>query len=236
MSPSANEKIIVALDAPDEKSAMALVEKLSGTGGILKVGLQLFTAAGPTIVRQIQSSGAGVFLDLKFHDIPNTAREAVKSAVALGVEMTTIHLAGGPAMVAEAVSAAADTKTLVLGVTVLTSMDNATLDIVGVPRAAGDQVMHLAEMGANCGLRGVVASPHEITPLREEFGHSLLIVTPGVRPSGADAGDQRRVMTPAEAVRCGADYLVIGRPITAAASPREAFERIADEIHAALTC
>jgi len=230
MSRPAKEKIIVAVDAPDSASALALIKPLAPEGCLFKIGLQLFTAVGPSIVKEIQSLGARVFLDLKFHDIPNTAREAVHSAVALGVDMTTIHLAGGPAMVSEAVKAAEGSKTLVLGVTVLTSMDDETLDIVGVPRPAADQVLHLAEMGAHCSLRGVVASPHEITPLREEFGHGLVIVTPGVRPAGSDKGDQRRVMTPGEAIRCGADYLVIGRPITAAPSPREAFLQIAEEM------
>jgi orotidine-5'-phosphate decarboxylase len=233
MSVPAKEKIIVAIDSPDFKSALALISPLAGEGCVFKIGLQLFTAVGPSIIKEIQSLGARVFLDLKFHDIPNTARAAVKSAVALGVDMTTIHLAGGPAMVSESVAAAENSKTLVLGVTVLTSMDDETLDIVGIPRPPTDQVLYLAEMGANCRLRGVVASPHEITPLREEFGHGLVIVTPGVRPAGSDKGDQRRVMTPGEAVRCGADYLVLGRPITAAASPRDAFLRIADEISAA---
>lgn len=230
MSRPAKEKIIVAVDAPDSASALALIKPLAPEGCLFKIGLQLFTAVGPSIVKEIQSLGAKVFLDLKFHDIPNTAREAVHSAVALGVDMTTIHLAGGPAMVSEAVKAAEGSKTLVLGVTVLTSMDDETLDIVGIPRPAADQVLHLAEMGAHCSLRGVVASPHEITPLREEFGHGLVIVTPGVRPAGSDKGDQRRVMTPGEAIRCGADYLVIGRPITAAPSPREAFLQIAEEM------
>lgn len=233
MSVASKEKIIVAIDAPDTESALRLIKPLAPEGCVFKIGLQLFTAVGPSIVKEIQTLGAKVFLDLKFHDIPNTAKEAVKSAVALGVDMTTIHLSGGPAMVSEAVKAAENSKTLVLGVTVLTSMDDATLDVVGVPRPAADQVLHLAEMGANCRLRGVVASPHEITPLREEFGHSLVIVTPGVRPAGSDVGDQRRVMTPGEAVRCGADYLVIGRPITSASLPREAFLRIAEEIAAA---
>lgn len=232
MSVPSNEKIIVAIDAPDIATARRLVQPLADLGCIFKIGLQLFTAGGPAVVREIKDLGAKVFLDLKFHDIPNTARLAVLSAVGLGVDMTTIHLAGGPAMVAESVKAADGTGTLVLGVTVLTSMDDETLDIVGVPRPAVDQVMHLAEMGSHCGLRGVVASPHEIAPLREEFGHGLVIVTPGVRPAGSDAGDQRRVMTPGEAVRCGADYLVIGRPITSAPSPRDAFLRIADEISA----
>jgi orotidine-5'-phosphate decarboxylase len=229
----AKEKIIVAVDSPDLASAMRLIGPLAGEGCVFKIGLQLFTAVGPAIVRKTQSLGAKVFLDLKFHDIPNTAKEAVKSAVALGVDMTTIHLGGGPAMVSESVKAAEGSKTLVLGVTVLTSMDDETLDLVGVPRPAADQVLRLAEMGANCRLRGVVASPHEIIPLREEFGHGLVIVTPGVRPAGSDKGDQRRVMTPGEAVRCGADYLVIGRPITADPSPHDAFLRIAEEIGAA---
>ena len=232
MSVPAKEKIIVAVDSPDLESALRLIEPLAGEGCIFKIGLQLFTAVGPGIVREIQALGAKVFLDLKFHDIPNTAKEAVKSAVALGVDMTTIHLAGGPAMGSEAVKAAEGSKSVVLGVTVLTSMDDETLDIVGVPRPAADQVLRLAEMGANCRLRGVVASPHEITPLREEFGHGLMIVTPGVRPAGSDKGDQRRVMTPGEAVRCGADFLVIGRPITADPSPLDAFLRIAEEISA----
>jgi len=233
MSAPSKEKIIVAIDAPDSRSALKIIEPLAREGCVFKIGLQLFTAVGPSIIKEIQTLGARVFLDLKFHDIPNTAGEAVRSAVALGVDMTTIHLAGGPAMISEAVKASEGSKTLVLGVTVLTSMDDETLDIVGVPRAAADQVLHLAEVGANCSLRGVVASPHEITRLREEFGHSLVIVTPGVRPAGSDRGDQRRVMTPGEAVRCGADYLVIGRPITGAPSPHEAFLRIAEEISAA---
>ncbi len=233
MSVPAKEKIIVAIDTPERSSALRLVEPLLGEGCVFKVGLQLFTAAGPTVVQEIQSSGSRVFLDLKFHDIPNTAREAVHSAVSLGVDMTTIHLSGGPSMVSAAVSAAEGSKTLVLGVTVLTSMDDDTLDLVGVHRPAADQVLHLAEMGSHCGLRGVVASPHEISLLREEFGHGLVIVTPGVRPAGSDIGDQRRVMTPGEAIRCGADYLVIGRPITAAATPLDAFRRIAEEIEAA---
>lgn len=234
MSIPAKEKIIVAIDSPDIQSALALIQPLAGEGCVFKVGLQLFTAVGPEIVRIIQSLGARVFLDLKFHDIPNTAKEAVRSAVALGVDMTTIHLTGGPDMVAGSVRAAENSKTLVLGVTVLTSMDDEALALVGIPRPAADQVLRLAGLGVDCGLRGVVASPHEITPLREAFGQKVVIVTPGVRPAGSDKGDQRRVMTPGEAVRCGADYLVLGRPITADPSPRDAFLRIAEEISAAM--
>ncbi len=230
MSAPSNEKIIVALDAPDREAALRLAEPLQGLGCILKIGLQLFTALGPSIVREIRSSGTKVFLDLKFHDIPNTAREAVHSVTALDVQMTTIHLAGGPDMVGEAVRAAGANGPLVLGVTVLTSMDAAALSATGVPRTPADQVLHLAEMGVQNGLRGVVASPHEISLLREAFGASLRIVTPGVRPAGSDTGDQRRVLTPKEAIARGADHLVIGRPITGAPSPRDAFLRIAEEI------
>jgi len=235
MPSAAKQKIIIAVDAPDAKAALKLVDQLSGQGCIFKIGLQLFTAEGPSIVREIQSRGNRVFLDLKFHDIPNTAREAVHSAVALGVDMTTIHLCGGPEMVGESIRAAKDSKTLVLGVSVLTSMDEASLHAVSVPLTTRDQVLHLAQMGVANGLRGIVASPLEIAPLREKFGSNLTIVTPGVRPAGSAAGDQKRIMTPGEAIRSGADYLVIGRPITGAASPKAALESIADEMAAAGT-
>lgn len=234
MPASAKEKIIVAIDAPDVSSALRLVEPLADEGCVFKIGLQLFTAVGPSIVTKLQAAGARIFLDLKFHDIPNTAREAVHSAVRLGVDMTTIHLCGGPDMVAGSVEAAKGSKTLVLGVSVLTSMDDAALRAVGMPRAVADQVLHLAEMGQRSGLRGIVASPHEIRPLRERFGNTLTIVTPGVRPAGSDVGDQKRIMTPGDAVRAGADYLVIGRPITAATSPLNALREIAAEMQAVL--
>ena len=234
MSSTAKEKIIIAVDAADSAAAFKLIDPLAAEGCIFKIGLQLFTAEGPAFVREIRSRGAKVFLDLKFHDIPNTAKEAVRSAVALGVEMTTIHLAGGPSMVAESVKAAEGAGTLVLGVTVLTSLSDADLNQIGVPHSAAQQVMQLAAMGVASGLRGVVASPLEIAILREKFGRSLTIVTPGVRPAGSDMGDQHRVLTPGQAIRLGADFLVIGRPITAAPSPRDAFLRIADEMAAAL--
>ena len=231
MPNSAKEKIIIAVDAPNAAAARSLVKPLAGQGCLFKIGLQLFTAEGPSIVREMQDLGARIFLDLKFHDIPNTAREAVHSAVALGVDMTTIHLCGGPEMVSGAISAAEGSPTLVLGVSVLTSMDAESLRSVSVPLAPKDQVLHLAAMGLKCGLRGIVASPLEITPLREKFGSSLVIVTPGVRPAGSAVGDQKRVMTPGDAIRAGADYLVIGRPITGAPSPADALEMIAQEIH-----
>lgn len=229
-SRTAKEKIIVALDAPDADSAKRLADPLLGEGCVFKIGLQLFTAEGPSIVRDFKNLGARVFLDLKFHDIPNTAKEAVHSAAALGVDMTTIHLCGGPRMVADSVAAAEGTPMLVLGVTVLTSMDAESLAAVGVSNSPENQVVHLAGMGRAHGLRGVVASPREIQPLRQKFGQDLVIVTPGVRPAGSDHGDQKRVMTPAEAIQAGADFLVIGRPITSASSPVEALRAIAGEM------
>lgn len=227
MAISAKEKIIVALDAPNTTAALHLVDTLGDCVTWIKIGLQLFTAEGPSIVREIKARGFKVFLDLKFHDIPNTAREAVHSAVALGVDMTTIHLSGGRTMVRESVKAAEGSPLLVLGVTVLTSLNEAELRGVGVGRTPEVQVGELVALGVDVGLRGVVCSPHEIVSLRGRFGGDLTIVTPGVRPAGASLDDQQRVMTPAEAVRAGASHLVIGRPITGAASPREAALAIA---------
>lgn len=224
------EKIIVALDTPDAASALRLAKSLVDTVGWVKIGLRLFTAEGPPIVRQMKELGYKIFLDLKFHDIPNTAREAVHSTVSLGADLTTIHLAGGRTMVREAVDASENSPLLVLGVTVLTSMDAAALHEIGVPRTPAEQVEHLVAMGFGVGLRGVVCSPLEIAPLRARFGDTLTIVTPGVRPTGSARDDQSRVLTPGEALRAGADHLVIGRPITAAASPRDAAQKILDEI------
>jgi len=233
MSQSAKEKIIVAVDVPNADAAARVMDELGDAVRWVKIGLQLFTAEGPSIVNAARERGYDVFLDLKFHDIPNTAREGVRSAVALGVGMTTIHLCGGGPMVSAAVEAAG--STLVLGVTVLTSMDAAILAGTGVLNNPADQVLHLARLGTDNGLRGVVASPHEISRLRKAFGRDLTIVTPGVRPAGADAGDQKRIMPPAEAISLGADYLVIGRPIFAAPSPRDAVLRITEEIATAVT-
>ena len=230
MTTPAKEKIIVALDAPNADAAFHLADQLSGTAAWVKVGLQLFTAEGPSIVRAMKDRGFKVFLDLKFHDIPNTAREAVHSVVQLGADLTTIHLSGGKKMVQEAVKASADSSLLVLGVTVLTSFDAQELNGIGIAASPAEQVTNLVRLGTGVGLRGVVCSPHEIVSLRSEFGSDLTIVTPGVRPVGSDTNDQQRVMTPADALAAGASYLVIGRPITGAKSPREALQRIADEI------
>ncbi len=230
MKVSAKEKIIVALDAADAGSANRMLDALGDSVCWIKIGLQLFIAEGPGFVRSVKARGLRVFLDLKIHDIPNTAIEAVKSARSLGVDMTTVHVAGGPKMVSAAIDAAGD-DLLVLGVTVLTSMDDTELAAVGISGHVGLQVGRLVAMGREHGLRGVVCSPLEIAMLREAHGRALTIVTPGVRPTGSAKGDQSRVLTPAEAVRAGANQLVIGRPITAAASPRAAVERIIEEIN-----
>ena len=234
MTSLSKEKIIVALDMPNSLSAIRLVDDLADAICWVKVGLQLFTAEGPAIVKILQERRLKVFLDLKLHDIPNTTREAMRSAVSLGVDMATIHLSGGGRMVRSAVEAATGSPLLVLGVTVLTSFDEAELRGIGVLRTPEEQVAELVNLGCQFGLRGVVCSPREIAPLRTKFGDSLTIVTPGVRPAGSASDDQQRVMTPAEAIRAGADRLVIGRPITAAKSPREAALRIADEIESSV--
>lgn len=233
MTSPAKEKIIVALDAPDTAAALRLADSLGDAVAWVKIGLQLFTAAGPDSVLALKDRGYKVFLDLKFHDIPNTAREAVHSAVRLGADMTTIHLSGGRKMIREAVQAAADSPLLVLGVTVLTSFDQDELRGIGVSASPAEQVETLVALGVGQGLQGVVCSPHEIAPLRARFGDTLTIVTPGVRPAGAAADDQSRIMTPADAIRAGASHLVVGRPITAAASPREAARQIVEETAAA---
>ena len=235
MTRTAKEKIIVALDVPNLASAVSLVDDLGEAITWVKIGLQLFTAEGPPIVHAMRTRGLKVFLDLKFHDIPHTALEAVRSAIALGAGMATIHLSGGGHMVRSAVEASQNSPLLVLGVTVLTSMDDDQLNEVGVGRTTDEQVLELVALGRRCGLRGVVCSPLEVAALRSKFGNSLTIVTPGVRPSDASIDDQRRVMTPADALGAGADYLVIGRPITAAASPRAAAVRLADEISETLS-
>ena len=225
-----NNPIIVALDFPTETEALNLVDQL-GTGvGFYKIGLQLFTKYGPPIVQRIKGIGAKVFLDLKFHDIPNTVKHSVISARELGVDMMTIHLSGGGKMIQAAVEGLGDSNALILGVTVLTSSNRETLREIAVESEVADQVLRLAALGVESGLRGVVASPQEITMLRRAFGEHLKIVTPGVRPIWAEANDQQRTMTPGGAVKAGADYVVVGRPITAQPDPKAAAKRILDEI------
>ena len=219
------ERIIVALDVPTSVAALDLVRRLSPHPGLFKIGLQLYTAAGPDIVRAVRDLGGRVFLDLKLHDIPNTVGRAVESANSLGVEMLTLHLSGGRAMIEAAVRAATP-ELLLLGVTILTSVDEATLHEVGVGSSVADQVLKLANLGVESGIRGLVASAKELLPLRTAFGKQITLVTPGIRPIGAEPNDQRRALTPADALKAGTDFLVIGRPITGADDPRVALEQI----------
>ncbi|HJX58738.1 MAG TPA: orotidine-5'-phosphate decarboxylase, partial [Thiobacillus sp.] len=221
-------KIIVALDFADADSALALVARLDPTLCRLKVGKELFTAAGPDLVRTLVARGFEVFLDLKFHDIPNTAAAACRAAAGLGVWMLNVHASGGRRMMAAAQAALADLPKppLLIAVTVLTSMSAEDLGEVGVAGTPADQVLRLARLAHACKLDGVVCSAQEAAMLRAELGVGFRLVTPGIRPAGAEAGDQRRVMTPAEALRAGATDLVIGRPVTAAADPLAALERI----------
>lgn len=228
---SPRERIIVALDVPERERALQLVRELRDSAGMFKVGLQLFIADGPAIVRAIRDEGADVFLDLKLHDIPNTVARAVESAAQLGVSMLTLHLAGGAEMIRAAVSARS-AELLLLGVTVLTSSIDETLRATGVEASVNEQVVRLATLGRECGIRGFVASAHELSSVRQRFGRDVVFVIPGLRPTGVALGDQQRVMSPGEAVRLGADYLVIGRPITSAAEPRAACEQILAEISA----
>jgi orotidine-5'-phosphate decarboxylase len=224
------DKIIVALDVPTKREALELVEKLRDKISFFKIGLQLYTAEGPEIVRAVSSTGGKVWLDLKLHDIPNTVARAVESANRLGVQILTVHLSGGREMI-RAATAARINDILLLGVTVLTSSTVETLREIGIQDEVDNQVLRLAKLGIEAGIDGVVASPREIKPLRHEFGDKIKIVVPGIRPSWSEPGDQRRMMTPLEALEAGADYLVIGRPIIAHPNPREAAAKILEEIN-----
>ncbi len=223
------DKIIVALDVPTKVAALNLVDQLKEQISFFKIGLQLYTAEGPEIVRAVLSTGAKVWLDLKLYDIPNTVARAVEAASDLGVHMLTIHLSGGSEMIRAATAARASTM-LLLGVTVLTSSTEETLREIGIASGVDDQVLRLAKLGIDAGIDGVVASPREIKPLRRDFDNKIKIVVPGIRPSWSEPGDQKRTMTPRESLEAGADYLVIGRPITAHPNPLEAVEKILAEI------
>jgi len=226
---SPRDRLIVALDFPTKSKALALVSALSDAVSIYKIGLQLYTAAGPEIIRAVAATGAKIFLDLKLHDIPNTVAKAVAAAGELGVQMLTVHLSGGRAMLSAAVEARPPNLFL-LGVTVLTSATPETLSETGVNSGIEEQVLRLAELGQRSGIDGLITSPHEIRVLRERFGDQMRLITPGVRPSWAAANDQKRFTTPNEALKSGADYLVIGRPITADPDPRAAVDRLLAEI------
>ena len=225
-------KIIVALDYADAASALALVERLDPALCRLKVGKELFTVAGPELVRTLVARGFEVFLDLKFHDIPNTVAAACRAAAGLGVWMVNVHASGGRRMMSAAQESLADLpqRPLLIAVTVLTSMSAEDLDDIGVAGAPADQVLRLARLTQACKLDGVVCSAHEASMLRNNLGADFRLVTPGIRPAGSEAGDQRRVMTPVEALRAGATDLVIGRPITAATDPLAALKQIQSDI------
>jgi orotidine-5'-phosphate decarboxylase len=213
------ERIIVALDTDSPEAALAAVRSLAGEVGMFKVGMELFPRGGPDLVRRIRESGCDVFLDLKFHDIPNTVAGAVRSAVALGAKFATVHSSGGRAMLAAAAEAARGTGTTVLAVTVLTSLDDADLASLGFSVGSKEAVLRLAGMAVAAGAGGIVCSAKEVAAVRALAGKEVVLVTPGVRMAGEDAGDQKRVVTPEDAMRLGADYLVVGRPITRAPDP-----------------
>jgi len=231
---SARDRLIVALDVSSAREALGLASQLQHGVGILKVGKQLFTAEGPQVVRDLIAAGYGVFLDLKFHDIPNTVAHGVLSAAGLGVDMLTVHASGGSKMLKAAVEAArsAQKPPKILAVTVLTSMNDDDVSEVGFSGRLVDEVLRLAELALNAGCDGIVTSAREAPEVRKRLGDGFAIVTPGIRPAGEAAGDQARVVTPADAVRAGVTYLVVGRPITAAADPAAAAKRIMDEIAA----
>ena len=232
----AKDRLIVALDVPSAAAARELAAQLRGTCRWVKVGLELYLAAGSAMVEELAAQGFSVFLDLKFHDIPNTVAGAVRSAASMGASLLTIHAAGGPAMLRAAAEAAAATKNApqLLAVTVLTSMDKQQLAAIGIETTAADQVLRLARMAIESEISGLVCSPEEVALLRRELGTNPGLVVPGIRPAGAAVGDQKRIATPADAIRAGASQLVIGRPITKATDPAQAAQSILDEIASAI--
>lgn len=235
-SPShdAGPRLIVALDYDNQAQCLSLVERLNPSDCRLKVGKELFAAAGPSLVQALVAKGFDVFLDLKYHDIPNTVAKAITAASRLGIWMINVHASGGPAMLAAARAAVdqiAGRKPFLIGVTVLTSMGDEDLAQIGVNANAEQQVLHLARLCKRARLDGVVCSAREASLLKGEFGSEFVLVTPGIRPAGADLGDQRRTLTPAEAIAAGSDYLVVGRPITAAIDPAQACRDILASIN-----
>ncbi len=238
------ERLIVALDVPNAPEARKSVAAIGDSAQIFKIGKQLFTAEGPRVVRDLVASGREVFLDLKFHDIPNTVAGAVKAASELGVRMLTVHASGGMRMLRAAVEAAQTswprpsptsqaTRPMILAVTVLTSLNDEDMTEIGVSGRVLDQALRLAALARMAGCDGVVSSAKEVREIRRELGAGFAIVTPGIRPAGDAKGDQERVVTPAEAISAGASHIVVGRPITAAADPAAAARRIVQEIASA---
>lgn len=226
-----NSKIIIALDYKDEVSTMALVDQLEPSLCRLKVGKELFVRCGPGLVEKLIHKGFDVFLDLKFHDIPNTVAAACQAAADMGVWMVNVHASGGRNMMMaarEAIEQSAH-KPLLIGVTILTSLSRSDIAEIGLDIEPAEQVLRLAKLAKESGLDGVVCSPLEVQTLKQEVSKDFILVTPGVRPVGSDTGDQQRIMTPAQALSAGSDYLVIGRPITAADNPIQALKSIIEE-------
>lgn len=226
------ERLIVALDVSNAAAAQALVQRIGETAGIYKVGLQLFTSEGPSVVRELVSSGRRVFLDLKLHDIPNTVSHAVKAAVELGAHMLTVHSTGGAAMLRAAAEAAGD-RLNILAVTVLTSLSDEDLQETGISGRVTDQALRMAALVQNAGCQGIVSSPREALAIRKSLGEGFAIVTPGIRPAGTESNDQQRIATPAMAIANGATHIVVGRPITQAADPARAAQEIVTEMEQA---
>jgi len=227
------DKIIVALDVTSKKEALELVDILNPLIKIFKIGSVPFTSFGPGIIKEIREKGGRVFLDLKFHDIPKVVAGAVETAAGFGVEMITIHTLGGEEMLKAVAKVVKEIKPRpkILGVTVLTSLEDRDLEKIGVKERCLEEVKRLAQMAVDCGLDGIVASAREVVALRKMLPSSFLIVTPGIRPEGGVIGDQKRTMTPREAIKAGSDYLVIGRPITQAKDSRKAVEEIIKNIN-----
>ncbi|MDC5848896.1 orotidine-5'-phosphate decarboxylase [Vibrio europaeus] len=217
-----DQKVIVALDYDNQADALAFVDRIDPSSCRLKVGKEMFTLFGPDFVKELHKRGFSVFLDLKFHDIPNTCSKAVRAAAELGVWMVNVHASGGERMMTasrEILEPYGKNRPLLIGVTVLTSMEQSDLAGIGLNIAPQEQVIRLANLTKNSGLDGVVCSAQESSMLKSELGKEFKLVTPGIRPAGAAIGDQKRIMTPVDAIQAGSDYLVIGRPITQAADP-----------------
>ena len=223
------ERLIVALDVSNAEAAQELVRRVGDAAGIYKVGLQLFTHEGPGLVRDLVSSGRRVFLDLKLHDIPNTVSHAVKAAADLGVHMLTVHASGGAAML-HAATDAAGPQLNVLAVTVLTSLNDEDMQETGVSGRVTDQALRMAALAQSTGCKGIISSPREALLIRKSLGEGFAIVTPGIRPAGAESNDQQRIATPSQAIANGASHIVVGRPITHAADPAEAARAIVSEM------
>ena len=239
--PDARARLAVALDLPDRAALLAMARRVAPEAGVLKLGLEAFVAEGPALVREVVASGADVFLDLKLHDIPNTVGRAAAAAVATGAAIVNCHASGGPDMLRAfgdegraAAAKAGRSAPRLIAVTILTSLDAAALAMIGVAGSPREAAVRLAALAQESGLDGVVCSPEEISAIRAACGKDFLLVVPGVRPAGAALGDQKRVATPADAIRAGADILVVGRPITGAVDPAAAARGIVAEISAAL--